>query len=141
MDGGAHDGFGKDVEKVGADSQDTFDTGGHEGRRDDEAATGTDTAGDEAGGQADSDGGQEDGRGVEGRRVRRFATQHLVGVIGFGAADDQNRHRERQQEQHLLVILKDGSGDLQIPFGICLGSGDQHLIHGFPETHELPLWS
>jgi hypothetical protein len=49
----SHDRLGEDVEQVGADRQDTLDAGAHQGRGDDEAAAGTDAAGDQTGAQAD----------------------------------------------------------------------------------------
>ena len=120
VDRGAHDGLGEDVEQVRTDGQDALDARGHQGRGDDEAATGADAAGDEAGRQADGDGGQENGGGVEGRRIRAFAAQHLVGFIGFGTAHKQDGRGQGQQEQHLFAVLDDGRGDFQVPFGIRL---------------------
>ncbi len=122
VDRGAHDGLGEDMEQVRANGQNAFDAGGHEGGRDDEAAARADAAGDEAGGQADGDGGQEDRGGVERRRVRGLAAEHFVGVVGLGAAHDENRHCQGQEEEQLFAVFQNGRGDLKIPLGVRPGA-------------------
>ena len=133
--GRAHDGLGEDVEQVRTDGQNTLDAGSHESGRNDEAAARADTAGNQTRGQAHGDGGQEDGRRIEGGRIGGFAAQHCVGFIGFRTADQQDGRCQRQQDQKFFAVFDDGCTDFQIPFGIGLGAAQEKVVQVSAEAH------
>ena len=83
VDGGAHDGLGENMEEIRADGQDALDAHGHERGRDDEAAARADTTGDQPRGDADADGRQKDGNGIESRRIGRVTAKYFMLGIRF----------------------------------------------------------
>ena len=72
MDRSAHDGLGKNVEKIGAHREDAFYPCGHERRRDDKPTPGADAPGDQPCRQTNSNGNQKNGGRVECRSVGSF---------------------------------------------------------------------
>ncbi len=122
VDDAAHDRLGEDVEQVGADRENALDARAHQRRGDDEPAARPDAAGDQAGHQTDADRGQEDRRGIEGRAVGGFASQHRRQVVGQGDAADHRRHREQQQYEEPPPVPQDPVGHLQLPLRVVPGA-------------------
>ena len=124
VDNAAHDRLGEDVEQVGAHRQDALDAGAHQGRSDDEAASGADAAGDQAGAQADEDRDDEDPGGIEGRAVGLLAAQDRGqgpgDLIGEDHPAQDHRDGQQAQEQDPPAVAKNGVGHIDFPTGVGL---------------------
>ncbi len=99
MENTAHDRLGEDMEEVGTDRQDTLDAGAHQGRGDNKAAAGADTAGDKTGAEPDKDRGKEDEIGIVRWHVGRFTTEYIGQSRSVTGGDGDTADKDRQQHK------------------------------------------